>query len=103
MFVYVVHNNDYTFGTIDTVHGTAHSFYYSAEDHPVRTVAILRYLHPAKDSEINMPAPNHSKGFCTIKKGRTRYCRNRFFTGINQVRILFPLNRVGANPKQTVF
>ena len=96
------HGNDHPPRSGYQVHRTAHAFDHFARNHPIRNTAGLVHFHRAQHAEVNVAAANHGKGIGAGKICCAREFADRFFAGINKVRIFRPFQGIGADSQHAV-
>src|SRR6516162_3342280 len=96
------HQNDDAPDADDEIHGPAHTLHHPTRDHPVCEITVLGHLHRSEDRNVNMPSADHPEGLRAVEIARRWQLGDRLFAGINEVRILFALERERTHAEHAV-
>src|SRR5262249_41659345 len=94
----VFHCNNYALGARHEVHGPAHALHHFAGDHPVRQIPSLIALHRTQNTQVNVPATDHRERSRAIEVSRAPKFSDRFFAGVDEIRILVAGDWIWSDP-----
>ena len=98
----MLHQHDDPLGAVDQVHRAAHALDHLAGDHPVGDVAGRGDLHRAEDRGVDLAAADHPERRRGVEERRPLAQRDGLLAGVDQVRVLVALERVGADAEDAV-
>src|SRR4029077_3645554 len=99
----VFHGDIHALGAGDEIHGTAHAFQHFAGNGPVGEIAFFIDLQRAENGKVEVAAANHAEGICARKIAAARKLGDGFFSGVDEIRIDFGFEGIGANAEHAVF
>src|SRR5665647_523585 len=98
----VLHQDDDLLGAVDQVHRAAHALDHLARDHPVGDVAVCGDLHRTQDGGVDLATADHAEAGGRVEEGGTLAQGDGLLAGVDQVRILFPINGIGPDTQDAV-
>src|SRR5260370_24576463 len=89
-------------GPGNQIHCSAHAFDHLSRNHPVGDITLLTDLHRPQNRQIDVAAPNHREAFRAVKDRGSGQSRDRLFTLVDEISILFRLVGKRADTQQSV-
>ena len=103
MLAGVVHDHHNAANTRDQIHRATHAFDQLAGDHPVGKVAVLGHFHRAQNGHGNLAAADHPERGRAVKVRSAIQLGDGLLAGVDQICVLFAVDRKRTHAKHAVF